>query len=77
MSRSRRQRGRRGYPVCEGCTACSWFPKRLQREGKRTDKVLAQEAAIDAAEFERGMERARAIMRRDADLLSALAKGSP
>jgi len=47
MSRSRHQRGRRGYPVCEGCTACSWFPKRLQREGRRTRKVEQKEEADD------------------------------
>ena len=29
---------------------------------------------LDRAEFERGMERARAIMRRDRELLRALAK---
>ena len=42
MSRTRGHR-RRGYPVCSGCTACSWFPKRLQREGKRTEKVQSAE----------------------------------
>jgi hypothetical protein len=50
MSRSRHERGRpRGYPVCRGCPRCSWFPKRLQDSGKRTDRVLRVEEADELA----------------------------
>ena len=45
MSRTRGhgRPGSRGYPVCRGCSACSWWPRRMQRAGKRTGRVVARE----------------------------------
>lgn len=47
MTRSRRQHTPQG---CRGCPACSWWPKREQREGKRTAKVVARED-VEAADL--------------------------
>ncbi len=49
MSRTRGhgRKGSRGYPVCRGCTACSWYPKRFQREGRRDLHKLKREIAAE------------------------------